>query len=309
MSDATGNSTRRKRKADKISTDEEDVAVDVPHLPASVWGGILDFMPYGEVRSALLVGKHIAVQAVKHVGTISVLNASEMYVPAARRFRNVTGINVLCLVNGAIGRPLFGLPGSWRDIDRRPTVSMDAATMAVPFLCSFEKLERVCFGGLIKMIRPQPIDGESHYFERIWYNHLCKPEEGPEDHSVVFKTLLNSLLGAFQSRAIGPNLEMEGVLRRSQFPCSNWTYRMRRFQDQVIDPECCLCRGVMEYFPLSATIPVVEREGPPSLHTGTCLEQEVRIDITRRRSGGIAALEKIGIRRNKPRRIRKNKGV
>ena len=71
--------TTKKRNADEISDDEMSVAEDeVPHLPAPLWGGILDFMPYGEVRSALLVGKHIAVEAVKYVKTISVLKPAEM---------------------------------------------------------------------------------------------------------------------------------------------------------------------------------------------------------------------------------------
>ena len=49
----------RKRKADELSSDDSG---DLPHLPAPVWGHVLDFMPYTEVRSVLLVGKHIAVE-------------------------------------------------------------------------------------------------------------------------------------------------------------------------------------------------------------------------------------------------------
>ena len=68
----------RKRKADELSDDSGDPAavaaaaedVSAPaHLPAPVWGHVLDFMAYADVRSALLVGKHMAVEAAKHVQT------------------------------------------------------------------------------------------------------------------------------------------------------------------------------------------------------------------------------------------------
>ena len=94
--------TTKKRKADEISDDEMSVAEDeVPHLPAPLWGGILDFMPYGEVRSALLLGKHIAVEAVKYVKTISFLKPAEMHVPATRRFPNIEEVRILCLLQGS----------------------------------------------------------------------------------------------------------------------------------------------------------------------------------------------------------------
>ena len=82
----------KKRKADEMSEDSDDVD---HHLPAPVWGHVLDYMPYGEFRSALLVGKHIAVDAVQYVQVLNVMTASEMHVPAARRFANVDTVNIL----------------------------------------------------------------------------------------------------------------------------------------------------------------------------------------------------------------------
>ena len=61
----------------------------MPHIPAPVWGHVLDYMPYGEVRSALLLGKIIATEAAKHVQTLNIMNSWEMDVPAARRFHSL----------------------------------------------------------------------------------------------------------------------------------------------------------------------------------------------------------------------------
>ena len=91
--------TSKKRKADDIS---DEPVNSVPHLPAPIWGGILDFMPYSEVRTALLIGKHIAVEAVKYVTTVNVTKSSEMYIPAARRFPNVEKLKILCLLEGGL---------------------------------------------------------------------------------------------------------------------------------------------------------------------------------------------------------------
>ena len=75
-------------------------------VPAEVWGHILDFMFYEEVRSALLVCKLIANDAVKHVQAITVMKSSQLDVQAARRFPNVRGSTFIVSpstpLNGAI---------------------------------------------------------------------------------------------------------------------------------------------------------------------------------------------------------------
>ena len=73
---------------------------DEPHqlqFPAEVWGHILDFMFYEEVRSALLVCRLVANDAVKHVQTITIMKSSQLDAPAARRFPNVRELNIYCL--------------------------------------------------------------------------------------------------------------------------------------------------------------------------------------------------------------------
>ena len=195
----------KKRKIDEISADDFTF---VFHMPAWVWGSILDFLPYGEVRSALLVGKHIAVEAAKYVRTISLLKPQEMNVPAARRFCGIKKVNVFCLLDGAVGVPFLHDGKITRYMTQLPTASMDAATMAVPFLCSLKKLEWVYFGGLMQLLQHWTVDDQLlvTVSRRIWYSSQALPREGPDNHQIVFKALMTSILGALSTGALPPDL-------------------------------------------------------------------------------------------------------
>lgn len=63
------------------------------HLPPPVWGHVLDYMPYQEVRSALLMCKMMANKAVKYVHTLNIMKVYQLDGPAARRFPNVEEVN------------------------------------------------------------------------------------------------------------------------------------------------------------------------------------------------------------------------
>ena len=122
--------------------DAGDADEGIPHLPAPVWGHVLDFMPYEEVRSTLLVGKHIAVEAVKYVQTLNIMKSSQMYIPAVQRFANAEEVNILCLLVGTgdmneeAGEELY-------------TISLDTANRTVPFLASITKINGGIVGGQI----------------------------------------------------------------------------------------------------------------------------------------------------------------
>ena len=84
----------------KDVTSVSDPSPTTPHIPPPVWGRVLDFMPYEEVRSALLVGKIIANEAVKYVRTLNLMKGYQLDVPSARRFAGVEEVNCLCLISG-----------------------------------------------------------------------------------------------------------------------------------------------------------------------------------------------------------------
>lgn len=181
--------TSKKRKADEIS---DECVVDVPHLPAPVWGGIIDFMPHAEVRSALLVGKHIAVEAVKYVETLNVMKSSELNIPSARRFPNVDELKLLCLLEGT---------GTFNgDGDEQFTISLETAISTPSFLSAFPRLKEAFVGGRL-----------AYEYGRVDISY--SPEEciGPEDHEEIIRGLIFTTAGAFKSGLLSQGLMIDGI--------------------------------------------------------------------------------------------------
>ena len=191
-------SISRKRKAEQISADDaEDADEGIPHLPAPVWGHVLDFMPYEEVRSTLLVGKHIALEAVKYVHTLNIMKISQMYIPATRRFINVEEVNVLCLLEDT------GERGEDGD-DDEPTaiydISPETADRIPTFISSFAKAKSVFLGGLLL---------EYGEMKRVLYSKsTCN---GPDNHEEVFLGLGSSLFAAYQTGALRREIDIIGL--------------------------------------------------------------------------------------------------
>ena len=114
-------------------------------------------MWYTDVRQCMLAGKMMAVEAARHVETLNITKASELVVPAARRFGNASGVNVLCLVSEM----------DEEDEDNSDDqISMDAVRRVVPFLTSIPNLEHVYLGGLFRFVS---VRGEAAW-ERYWYS-------------------------------------------------------------------------------------------------------------------------------------------
>ncbi len=202
-----------------------------PHIPAPVWGHVLDFMPYEEVRSALLVGKIIANEAVKYVRTLNFMKSCQLDVPSARRFENAEEVNCLCLISGQLASTVL---------------SSDTTIRLVPLLTAFSELKRIYVGGLVtKNVR----NGEGQHFVRHqYYSTQCS---SPENHREIAKAFYNSFLGAFKARLLPPALdEAKGIL----FPL----FRDLRFCSRTAEGEtdstgrgmCASCRDVCSYFPL-----------------------------------------------------------
>ena len=177
------------RLKDATSVSDPDPS-GTPQIPPPVWGHVLDYMPYEEVRSALLVGKIIANEAVKYVRALNFMKSFQLDIPSARRFPNVEEVNCLSLISGD---------------GYRQVLCKDTTIRLVPLLGTFPKINYIYIGGLI------PITSEDTELERISYSsRFCS---SPGDHSAMFVALCQSLLGAFKTRLISPNLgKMEGVL-------------------------------------------------------------------------------------------------
>ena len=109
-------------------------ASSAPTLPAAVWGRVLDYLLYDEVRQAILGNKFMANTVPNYVEVIYDRKPSNLDAVAARRFPNVTGVAIKCLTR-------------WDD---RETciLSPTTAKRAVPFLMSFSKLKGFFIGGI-----------------------------------------------------------------------------------------------------------------------------------------------------------------
>lgn len=222
--------TVKKRKADELESVAADGHVsaedphNIPHLPATIWGSILDYMPYNEVRSALLVGKTIANDAAKHVQTLNVLKATQMFVPAARRFPNVEKVNIFCLLV-----PNEGRNGLY-------TFSRDAATRIVPFLIGFLKLKALFAGGLSEDAKCRG------------YQYCSRPENFRD----LYRGLIDAFCGAFKAGMLTQQIvSLRGI--------SDCTWRVRECSDRREDHAnpCKWCRDICTYFPLRDVISTI----------------------------------------------------
>ena len=231
----------RKRKAEELSDDSGDPAAvaaedaDQPaHLPAPVWGHVLDFMPYADVRSALLVGKHMAVEAAKHVQTINITKAGEMYIPAARRFANAEEVNLLCLLGGT------GETDDEDEVFEPYTITEVASTRIPSFISSFPKLKSVFLGGVLL------VEARATNVRYGSIGHTCV---GPDNHREVFRNLIISLFGAFKTGALRRDVELNDLLYsiRQTSPCTKTS------RDLDTSP-CQSCRDCIQYLPLCDVI-------------------------------------------------------
>ena len=135
----------KKRKLDNLSADtlgksdasilldDDDDISPAQRLPPPLWGSIMDFMHYSDVRSTIAVCRSIATEAAANVKCISVHHFEEMKIPPARRFTHVEEVNLLSvIVHGERQRISF---------------SAAAASQIVPFLTAFPMLKKFFVGG------------------------------------------------------------------------------------------------------------------------------------------------------------------
>ena len=254
MSTPTTSTSPRKRKAD---VDDESssgrrlkLAKPSPsssaaaHLPASCLAAVLNFMEYAEVRRCLLAGKIMAVDAAKHVETLNIMNASELVPSAARRFANVTEINILSLVTPT-------------ETGGNDILSAGTATRSVFFLTIFPKLKHAFLGGRFW-------DAHIEQWSRILYTAAHVHE--PKDHLIVFRGLVDQFCGAFQSRSLNPSLHLEGVFEKSQLDCDEI--------EREDDNRCRCCWNIVTSFPLDLVLEKI----PQRFGSGLCLSYSEQIE-------------------------------
>ena len=216
----------RKRKADVLeaadaSEPKSGVAVSSSHLPASCLAAVLNFLPYSDVRRCMLAGKIMAVEAASQVETLNFTKPSQLVGPAARRFANVSELNILCLVSP-------DGPGI------QQALSETTATRATPFMTIFPKLKSALFGGVFcHRDRMIPFSYDMHYCRR------------PRDYNAVFRVLVESLCGAFQAQMLSADLDIKGLQLMRQLECKI----TRNLNEEDSGTHCRFCRSIIASFP------------------------------------------------------------
>ena len=126
--DALSGEQPSERESTKSSRNADESTVPIPDLPAPMWGRVLEFLPYGDVRKAMLLSRTIAFDAPPHVFFLSIYKASEMNVRAIRRFCNVKETQIHCVIRDGVLNP-------------------NAVGRVVPFISAFPKLTYCGIGG------------------------------------------------------------------------------------------------------------------------------------------------------------------
>ena len=183
-----------KRKADALSGEHSSSIASkksfpstgestscTPVLPAPVWGRILDFLPYCDVRKALLICRAVCFEATNYVMDLSICDAAELNVRAARRFANVEAIQIGCiLTNGVLNAKAVG--------------------KVVPFMTSFPNLNWCRIGEFSNTNTPKAT------------SYRLKQCKDPDDHSVIYRSMLEALSGAFESSALSNTIRLIGFM-------------------------------------------------------------------------------------------------
>ena len=224
----------RLKDATSVS-DNPSSPTTTPHIPPPVWGRVLDFMPYEEVRSALLVGKIIANEAVKYVRTLNFMKSCQLDGPSVRRFASVEEMNCLCFFSGEFGSAVL---------------CRDTTLRLVPLLVTFAKLKRIHIGGLIT----ENWRGQEELVHRSYFPDFCS---SPANHREMAKAFYHSLLAAFKARLIPQDLDIKanigniGHLVRLLRLCARSDDAR---DDTNSEGMCATCRDVCSYFPLDEIV-------------------------------------------------------
>ena len=177
-------------KKDGTSVSDPSAPTTPPHIaPPELWGRVLDFMAYGDVRTALGVGKMFANDAVRYVRVLNFTKGYQLDGPSARRFASVAEVNCLCLISGE----------QWNTV-----LCKDTAIGLVPLLTAFPRMKEVRLGGLVAK---DTGNGQTQLVRRRYDSRSCSSPANCKD---LAKVLCQSFLGAFKTRMLSPSLDSRG---------------------------------------------------------------------------------------------------
>lgn len=316
--DSSDQRPTKKARLSSSSTTSVDHSIARPtvsQIPPVAWGRVMDFLPYADVRRAMATGKLLAVEAPPYVRVLSTFNANELNVRAARRFNQVSEVNIYSLIQLNEWKHFYtpqedGAEEEVYNYGEWTSYCHETSLRVVPFLTSFSRLKRCFVGGNDQWTRFYLAeeflhdDGELKFKEdqpgyvienkltKRWSSkndinrlniHDMYEHDKPEDiktydnYEESYKQMLVAFTNAFRTMALPADLELFGVLEPTQKEDARW---------YECDKDCSLCREICNYFPLATVIALTPRPDADKYIGNCCLSDSDRYDIVRSRPGG-----------------------
>jgi len=208
-------------------------------LPPEVWASVMQYLPFETILSCAATSRMILRNAIPLLKTLHIDKPLQMNLAIAYRFRDVTEININCILKVEIVQQ----PGEpdCHDVD----VDNESRWRVVPFISKFYKLERVIF-------RRRGEDGEAVKRFAIAEGHFWEEGEGYPDEATKDKMLafLDSISGAFRCGALPKKLKVMGLC------CP----KVKEAAESEHPSSCETCLRACKSFPLESVLHFESRQ-------------------------------------------------
>ena len=218
-----------KQSSDAVSNDgatPSSAGLSGEAIPAPVWGRVMEYLPYTDVLTCLLVSSMLSFEAPKYVGLLTIMKSCELdpllLVRKRRRFENVKSLDIFCLV-----------VDDEADEDAH-RLCIDAVDKIVPFLELFPELEKCTLSGL-----EQKEDLTQYLL--LYFAEFCV---GPEDHASYSCRLIEKLSVSFARGSLAKHLLLRGVVDGLD---TAFVYGC----EKKVNGECSFCSRILRTFPLN----------------------------------------------------------
>jgi len=243
----------------------EPAPVNIGCLPPEMWALALEFLLYEEVLRSCTVSKNFLHDVMPRITRICIMHSRELHVAPTGRFKNVTLVNMFCLLQCSPGNCSLH------------TIDADAAGRIVPFLSRFPKLEESNLLGLC----------EHDVEDSGWYQYEPETCASPEEGRPVMTSLIHSLCGGFRS-----GLLSQGVKAVNGPTCP-------RREPNADGTGCEHCKMMVHAFPLDTVVYWQHHGSEEGLsepyadfYNSLCLTSSERLECIAERPGGKEMLKK-----------------
>ena len=203
-----------------------------PQLPAPVLAIVLDHHPFDDVRKAIQATKIFATDVASQVKTLNIMKTRELGYGNYRlitRFRNVTCVKILCLVQ-------IEYIYVFKDPCRLP-VDGDSVDLILPFIGHFkDTVQTIYLGGFE--------EGEGFVsYESDWHS----PEM--TEHNLLIRSLMtgpNSFEHAFSKGRLPQNLKVIGL----PHGCRDLPLRELSESRRQRSTDCSFCKRICRSYPV-----------------------------------------------------------